>query len=227
MCCLSGLAKIGKRKELFQGQQYPACKILFTVHRFLVFSNLIPFKNNNVESSNYAVNLWQLCQNSPFKDKLLYATTFISFQVFSKLGSLFLPFNLSHNSKNKLKLMVCLDRNILKAVSFWPFSVYKEHELTTTIFPSTSLLFIVVSLPFHFCTCTNDPFSKVTTLCKVQEKSFQLQFELCRSEQHSLYVQQDMRSWIMTCSVTYSALYCFFFQAFIWIVWKTQGALRE
>lgn len=90
--------------------------------------------------------------------------------LFAKLGSLFVPLNLPHKPERKPKSTVYLDRSKLKAASFWPLSAYKECELTTTIFPSTSLLFIVLSLPFHFCTCTNAPFSKVTTLCKGQER---------------------------------------------------------
>lgn len=113
MFYLSGLAKIVKKNELFQGQQYTAHKLLFPCHRSLLFLNLIPFKNHNVESSKYAVNLWQLCY---FRDKLLYTTTFISFQLFSKLGSIFLSFNFFHYSKSKPKLIVCLDRNILKTL---------------------------------------------------------------------------------------------------------------
>lgn len=39
------IQKIGKRKEPFQGQQYPTCKLLFAFHRFLLFENLISLKN--------------------------------------------------------------------------------------------------------------------------------------------------------------------------------------
>lgn len=212
MFYLPGLAKIVKRKELFQGQQYPAHKLLFPFHRFLLFLNLILFKNNNVESSKYAVNLWQLCQYSHFKDKLLYATTLIYFQLFSKLGSIFLSLNLFHYSKSKPNLIVCLDRNVLKAVSGWPLAVYKERELTTTIFPSTSLLFIVASLPFHFCTCTNDPFSKVTTLCKFQEKSFRLQAELCSLEQQFTlcWARYALGDNGILCNIIFSTILCLF-----------------
>lgn len=51
------IPKIGKRKEPVQGQQYPTCKLLFAFHRFLLFEKFIYFKNNNLESSKYAVNL--------------------------------------------------------------------------------------------------------------------------------------------------------------------------
>lgn len=40
-----------------------------------------------------------------------------------------------------------------------------KKELTTTRFPSTTFLFMIVSLPSHFCTCFSEPFSKVMTFC--------------------------------------------------------------
>lgn len=225
MFYLSGLAKIVKKNELFQGQQYTACKLLFPCHRSLLFLNLIPFKNHNVESSKYAVNLWQLCH---FRDKLLYATTFISFQLFSKLGSIFLSFNFFHYSKIKPKIDSLFRQKHTEGCTFWTLAAYKEHELTTTIFPSTSLLFIEVSLPFHFCTCTNDPFSKVTILCKFQEKSCRQQAELCSLEQQFTLcsARYALRDNDKLTNIIFSTIRCFF-QCFISIVWKTKGALRE
>lgn len=59
-----------EEKETVQGQKYPACKILFTFYRFLLFESHICFKNN-LEISKYDLKSWQRFQYNHFNDNLL------------------------------------------------------------------------------------------------------------------------------------------------------------
>jgi len=67
----------------------------------------------------------------------------------SRLFPMFVSHFLHPYFSHKPKLTLCLDRGQLN-VAMQQRTSSESLVLTTTIFPSTSLLFIVVSLPFHF-----------------------------------------------------------------------------
>lgn len=52
----------------------------------------------------------------------------------------------------------------------WIQWLSNKNELTTTRFPSTTFLFIIVSFPSHFCTWFSTPLSRVMTFCQRKKK---------------------------------------------------------